>query len=150
MIERGMVSEIQGKLLTVQLELNEGCGACGNEGCKKTRRSVKAYNKSELALAEGDCVEIDIQGKAQLVGALWVLGLPLALFAGGYVFGRLTFPGLSETPAALCGIGGLSLGMVVGVLVQKGQRLESLPAVLRKVEPDAADEPPAQEGSWVG
>jgi positive regulator of sigma E activity len=146
MTERGTVTEIQGRLLSVQLELNEGCGACGNEGCKKARRAVKAYNRSDIPLSEGDCVDIDIEGKAQLVGALWVLGLPLALFVGGYLVGRAAFPGASEAPAALCGVGGLALGMAVGVLVQKGQRLESLPSVLRKVEPGSADAP---EPDWA-
>jgi len=127
--------------VTVQLELNEGCGACGNEGCKKAKRAVKAYNRNGLDLTEGDYVEIDIQGKAQLIGALWVLGLPLLMFAGGYVVGRELFPGESEAPAALCAIGGLALGMLVGVLVQKRQRLESLPAVIRKIRPEVSGEP---------
>lgn len=141
MTERGTVAEIQGKLLTVQLELNEGCGACANDGCKKTRRAIKAYNRDGIALGEGDCVDVDIEGKAQLLGAFWVLGLPLLLFGGGYVLGRLLFPGEAEGPAALCGLGGLLLGMLVGVIVQKGQRLESLPRVLRKVEPEVSGEP---------
>lgn len=146
MIERGTVSEIQDRLVSVQLELNEGCGACGNEGCKKARRAVKAYNRDRLALAEGDCVEIDIQGKAQLLGAFWVLGLPLILFGGGYVLGSLAFPAASkaaefEAPAALCGLAGLALGMLLGVIVQKRQRLESLPAVIRKIEPEVVGEP---------
>ena len=141
MNERGMVTEIQGKLLTVQLEMNEGCGACANDGCKKTRRSIKAYNRDEVPLSEGDYAEIQVEGKAQLYGAFWVLGLPLLVFAGGYVAGRLLFPGESEVPAALCGLGGLALGMLVGVLVQKGQRLESLPRVLRKLDPDISGEP---------
>ncbi|HOX33278.1 MAG TPA: SoxR reducing system RseC family protein [Spirochaetales bacterium] len=141
MTERGVVSEIQDRLLTVQLELNEGCGACSNEGCKKARRGVRAYNRQDIPLAEGDSVDIEIEGKAQLYGALWVLGLPLVLFACGYILGRVVFPDGSETPAALCGIAGLSLGMVVGILVQKKQRLESLPSVIRKVEIEISGEP---------
>jgi positive regulator of sigma E activity len=149
MNERGMVTEIQGKLLTVQLEVNEGCGACANDGCKKTRRAIKAYNRDEIPLAEGDYVEVQIEGKAQLFGAFWVLGLPLIMFAGGYVLGRLVFRGESEAPAALGGLGGLLLGMLIGVIVQKGQRLESLPRILRKVEPEVSGEadPDWNEGS---
>jgi len=141
MTERGTVSEIRGKQLTVQLELNEGCGACGNEGCKKARRAVQAYNREDIPLAEGDFVDIDIEGKAQFFGALWVLGLPLALFIGGYFLGRVLFKAEGEGPAALVGLAGLLVGMVVGVLVQKGQRLETLPRVLRKVEPEISGEP---------
>jgi len=141
MNERGMVTEIQGRLLTVQLEMNEGCGACANDGCKKTRRAIKAYNRDGLPLAEGDYIEVQVEGKAQLVGAFWVLGMPLVLFIGGYLLGRSLFPGESEGPAALCGLAGLVVGMIVGMVVQKGQRLESLPRVLRKVEPEISGEP---------
>jgi positive regulator of sigma E activity len=149
MTERGTVSGIRDRLLTVQLELNEGCGACSNDGCKKTRRAVQAYNRSDIPLAEGDYVEIDIEGKAQLIGAFWVLGLPLIVFAGGYIARPVVFPGASEAPAALCGIAGLTLGMLVGVIVQKRQRMESLPAVIRKIEPEVSGEatPEWSEGS---
>lgn len=149
MTERGTVTEVRDRLLTVQLELNEGCGACANDGCKKAKRAVQAYNRSDIPLAEGDCVEINIEGKAQFFGALWVLGLPLLLFAGGYIVGRFMTTGESEAPAAISGVVGLVLGMIIGVIVQKRQRLESLPSVVRKVEPEVSGEaePEWTEGS---
>lgn len=136
MIERGMVKEIKDRLATIQLEMTAGCGSCSNTGCKASRHALQAYNRDEIPIAVGDEVEIVVEGAAQLSGALWVLGLPLALFAAGYALARLLFPGAtSEAPAALGGIAGLGIGGLIGVLVQKGKRLDSLPRILRKVLP---------------
>ncbi len=144
MTERGIVTEIRDRVLTVQLEMTAACGACGNDGCKASRNCLKAYNKDDVPVAEGDEVEIEVEGKAQLEGALWVLGLPLLLFGGGYALGRSLFPAASEAPAALAGLAGLALGVVVGVLVQKGKRLDTLPRVLRVIKTAAGG--PAELG----
>jgi positive regulator of sigma E activity len=140
MLERGTVKEIRDRLVTVQLELQEGCSACSNARCKDNRQSIQAYNRDGLALSEGDGVEVEIQGKAQLEGAFWILGMPLALFVGGYFAGRALFPGASEAPAALSGLAGLVLGMLVGVLVQKGKRLETLPRVVHTLSVEDCQE----------
>ena len=135
MMELGTVTEIKDRLLSVQLEENEGCAACSNSSCKDKRQSIKVYNRDGLDIREGDRVEVEVQGRAQLSGAFWVLGMPLALLVGGYVAGRALFPGADEGPAALCGIAGLAIGMAVGVLIQKGKRIESLPVVTRVIPP---------------
>lgn len=132
------MTEIKDKLLTVQLEQTEGCSACSNSGCKEKRQSIQAWNGDSLQVHEGDMVEVEVQGSAQLSGAFWVLGMPLALLVGGYFAGRTFFPGTDEGPAALCGLAGLAIGMGVGVLIQKGRRLESLPRVLKVVPPGEA------------
>ncbi len=136
MIERGTVKEIKDRLVTVQLELQDGCSACDNSGCKDKRQSIQAYNRDGISLQEGEYVEVEIQGSAQLSGAFWVLGMPLALFIGGYFAGRYLFPSTGEGPAALCGLAGLVLGMVMGVLIQKGKRLETFPRVVRAWKPE--------------
>lgn len=140
MIERGMVKEIRDKLVTVQLELQEGCQACQNSTCKTNRQSIQAFNRDGIALSEGETVEVAVEGKAQLIGAFWVLAFPLLLFLGAYFGGRELFPGPNEAPAALCGLFGLVAGMVLGVLIQKRRRQESLPRILRVVNVEAGAE----------
>lgn len=152
MMELGTVTEIKDRLLSVQLEENEGCSACSNSSCKDKRQSIKAYNRDGFALRDGDRVEVEIQGRAQLAGAFWVLGMPLALLVGGYVAGRRFFPGADEGPAALCGIAALAIGMVIGVLIQKGKRVETLPVVTRVIPPGetAAEAAAAEEAADEG
>lgn len=134
MTEHGIVQSIDGKVVTVVLRMMAGCQSCVNSSCKTNRTGVKAYNRDELPIAEGDSVEINIEGKAQLSGALWVLGLPLAIFASGYLLGRLIYPDSGEGPAVLFSVVGLVIGVVIGILVQKGKRLESLPRLTRRID----------------
>jgi positive regulator of sigma E activity len=149
MTEQGTVTGILGRQVTVQLEMSEGCAGCLNGGCKTGRAGIQSYNKKDISVAEGDRVEISIEGKAQLTGAFWILGLPLGLLFAGYALGRFAFGSESEVPAVMAGIGALVLGMLGGVLVQKQARLESLPALLRKVEVAVGGgaEPDFSEGS---
>jgi positive regulator of sigma E activity len=152
MIERGMVTAIQDKLVTVQLEMQEGCAACSNANCKSNRQEIKTYNRDGISLSDGESVEVAIEGKSQAIGAFWVLGMPLALFVGAYFVGRFLFPGANEGPAALCGLAGLVIGMVAGVLIQKGKRMETLPRIVRVVGPNDADEndvPTAPSGEEI-
>ncbi len=134
MTEHGIVTAIDGKIVTVVLRMMEGCASCVNSACKTNRTGVKAYNRDSLGIAEGDTVEIKIEGKAQLSGALWVLGLPLAVFIAGYLLGRFLYPASGEGPAVLFSVAGLALGGVVGIFVQKGKKLDSLPRVVKRVD----------------
>jgi len=147
MIERGMVKEIRDKLVTIQFEMQEGCAACNNSSCKSNRQSIQAYNRDNIALSEGETVEVQVEGKAQLIGAFWVLAFPLVLFLGAYFAGRELFPGANEAPAALCGLLGLVAGMVTGVLIQKRRRLESYPLVLRVVTTELGSDLGTDEGA---
>lgn len=133
MTERGMVTGIEGAVVTVSLRMMEGCASCVNSSCKTNRGGIKAYNEKGIAVSEGDTVEIVIAGRSQLDGALWVLGMPLAVFMIAYFAGRALFPGAGEGPAVALSVGGLALGMLAGMLIQKGRRLDSLPKVTRKV-----------------
>lgn len=111
-----------------------GCESCVNSSCKTQRTGIKAYNRDDMHLAEGDTIEILIEGKEQLSGALWVLGMPLALFIVGYLAGRALFPDSGEGPAVGMSVASLALGMVAGIFVQKGRKLDSLPKVVRKID----------------
>jgi len=144
MIERGMVKEIRDKLVTIQFEMQESCSACNNSTCKSNRQAIQAYNRDDISLCEGETVEVQVEGKAQLLGAFWVLAFPLMLFLGAYFAGRELFPGANEGPAALCGLFGLIAGMVVGVLIQKRRRLESYPRVLHVVTTESGAEGEAE------
>lgn len=146
MTERGTVTEIRDRLVTVQLEETEGCAGCHNDSCKTKRQAIQAWNRDRIAVSEGDEIEVEVEGMAQLEGALWVLGLPLALFVVGYFAVRAFTPGVSELPGALGGLGGLGLGMVIGVAVQKRKKAETLPRVLRVIEA-SSDDPESGAGA---
>ncbi len=134
MKESGVVKKINGKLVSVGIEMHDGCESCMNNGCKTGRSALQAYNPKGLDIAEGDIVEIEIHGAEQARGAFWVLGLPLVALFAGYGLGRLFFPSASEGPAVAAAGLLFLLTLAIGVFVQKGRKFESLPVVTRKCE----------------
>ncbi len=132
MTERGTVKQIQNRQqVSIQLETQAACSSCGNTLCKSNRQSILALNPDELDLNVGDSVEVTVDGRAQAIGAFWVLLFPLILFLAGYFIGRLAFSRINEAPAALCGLCGLVIGMVGGVFIQSYNKQNSMPRVVR-------------------
>ncbi|MEN6364224.1 MAG: SoxR reducing system RseC family protein [Rectinema sp.] len=134
MIERGTIASVEGKLVSVAIEMHEGCESCINSSCKTRRSAIQACNRDSFSLAEGDLVDVEVRGAEQAKGAFWVLGLPLVALFAGYGLGMVLFPGSGE--GASVATSGLSflLALGVGMLVQRGKRMDSLPVVLRKVD----------------
>lgn len=134
MRESGIVKKIDGKLVSVGIEMHEGCESCMNGACKAGRSALQVYNPREIEVAEGDTVEIEIPGKEQAKGAFWVLGLPLVALFAGYGIGRLLFPSTGEGPAVASAGVLFVVTMAIGMLVQKGRKFDSLPIVTKKVD----------------
>ncbi len=134
MKETGTIKKINGKIVHVAVAMHDGCESCINNSCKNGRGNLQSYNAHGIDVAEGDLVEIEVPGAEQARGAFWVLGLPLLALFAGYGLGRVLFSTTTEGPAvASAGIAFL-LTLFVGVMVQKGRKLESLPVVTRKCE----------------
>lgn len=134
MKETGTIKKINGKIVHVAVAMHDGCESCINNSCKNGRGNLQSYNAHGIDVAEGDLVEIEVPGAEQARGAFWVLGLPLLALFAGYGLGRVLFSTATEGPAvASAGIAFL-LTLFVGVMVQKGRKLESLPVVTRKCE----------------
>ena len=132
MKELGTATKIDGSEVTVRIDLEANCAGCMNkEGCGLSGSLMKARDPAGLVRDVGDCVEVEISPQAQAVGAFWLLGLPLALFAGGYAAGSVLFTAAGEGPAALLGIGGFALGIGAAFLLKRGNRSSSLPVVVR-------------------
>ena len=132
MKELGTVKKIDGKLVHIAIEMHEGCASCINGSCKTGRSDLQAYNPRSIDVVEGDQVEIEVPGAEQAKGAFWVLGLPLVALFAGYGLGRLVFPTTSEGPAVASAGLFFLLTLLVGVLVQKGRKYDSLPVLTRK------------------
>lgn len=134
MRESGIVKKIDGKFVVVGIEMHEGCESCMNStACKTGRSALQTLNPKELKIAEGDQVEIEIRSIEQAKSAFWVLGLPLIALFAGYGIGRLLFPSSGEGPAVACAGLLFVATMALGIMVQKGQKLDSLPVVTRKL-----------------
>lgn len=131
MKERAIVKEIKGDIVTVSIEMQEGCGVCGNNGtCKVRKSSLLAYNRKHISVKEGEQVVIEMPGTQQLKSAFWVLGLPLIMLFVGYALGVVVFHAPTEGPAVASAGVGFLLALLVGLFVQKKNKLESFPYIL--------------------
>ena len=131
MKELATVKEIKGDMITVSIQMQEGCGVCGSNGtCKIRKSNLLAYNRKHIHVEEGEQVVIEVPGSAQAKSAFWVLGLPLIMLFAGYAFGALVFHAPTEGPAVASGGVGFMLALLVGMLVQKRNKLESFPYIL--------------------
>jgi len=102
-----------------------------HEGCALVGTFITALDPEGIVRSPGDKVEIEIPARAQAVGAFWLLGLPLALFAAGYAAGARLFPVSGEGPAALLGIGGFAVGIGAAALLLKGKRAATQPRIIQ-------------------
>lgn len=134
MRERATVKSIEGNMLTVSIEMQEGCGVCGNSTCKMRRSNLQVYNRDHLPVHEGEEVIIEVPATEQAKSAFWVLGLPLVMLFVGYGVGALLFRTESEGPAVACAGAGFLVALVAGMLVQRRNRLESFPKLVGPAE----------------
>jgi positive regulator of sigma E activity len=133
MKEIATVKEIKGDMVTVAIQMQEGCGVCGNNGtCKIRRSNLLVYNKKRIDVREGEAVVIEVPGPEQAKSAFWVLGLPVVMLFVGYGFGVLVFHAATEGPAVASAGVGFVASLLVGMLVQRRNRLESFPYILAK------------------
>jgi positive regulator of sigma E activity len=133
MKEIATVKEIKGDMVTVSIQMQEGCGVCGNNGtCKIRKSNLLVYNRNRVDIKEGEEVVIEVPGAEQAKSAFWVLGLPLIMLFVGYGFGALVFHATTEGPAVASAGVGFVAALLVGMLVQRRNRLESFPYILAK------------------
>lgn len=131
MRETAIVKSIDGDMVTVMIEMQEGCGNCASSGsCKMRKSNILVYNRDKIAVKPGDEVIIEIPGTQQAKSAFWVLGLPIVMLFVGYGIGTLLFGTQSEGPAVACAGAGFLLALAVGMLVQRRNKLESFPRLL--------------------
>lgn len=134
MIERGIVTKIEGRDVTVCLKPTEGCVNCAHsELCATGKTEVRVYDRKDIKPEIGETVEIEVSAGNQLASALLLLGIPLALFAAFYALSRALLPAEGEGPAALAGMLGIALGIFLGATIEKGRKRESMPCIARRV-----------------
>ncbi len=134
MKEQGILIKIEGKLATVRLSMGGGCGSCGSkDACASGstgKRTISALVADGLSPKPGNPVVMEIQDRVQLIGILWFGLLPLALFAAGYAGADRVFNFASEGLAALGGMAGIALGLVIATFVSRQGSLAQRPIII--------------------
>ena len=133
MRERGIVKKVDGRLVTVAVQLQEGCSSCAMNGaCHSHNNALLAYNRENIAVKDGDDVELEIQASEQAKGAFWVLVVPLLALFVGYGLGKLLFRGTGEGAGVACAGGLFVVTLFIGTQIQKRKKFESFPFITRR------------------
>lgn len=130
MVETGIVSSVDGKIVTMGCGPNEGCESCSSSFCSTDKRVFEAINSKDLKIGEGDTVDVYLAPGKTIAAGFLVLIVPLILFATGYLLtGRLS-PESSEGIKALFGLIGLAVGFLTSFLYSSKRKEKSMPEIV--------------------
>lgn len=115
MTERGVVSKIKGGKATVQFERHSACDKCHMCAVTKDTMKVEVTIDNTLGANVGDFVEVEMGERYVLTAAAIVYVIPLVLIGIGIGLGTL----INELAQVLMGLGGLVVGFVIAILLDK-------------------------------
>lgn len=115
MTERGVVSKIKGGKATVQFERHSACDKCHMCAVTKDTMKVEVTLDNTLGANVGDFVEVEMGERYVLTAAAIVYVIPLVLIGVGIGLGTL----INELAQVLMGLGGLVIGFVIAILLDK-------------------------------
>lgn len=115
MTERGVVSKIKGNKATVQFERHSACDKCHMCAVTKDTMKVEVTLDNTLGANVGDFVEVEMGERYVLTAAAIVYVIPLVLIGVGIGLGTL----INELAQVLMGLGGLVVGFVIAILLDK-------------------------------
>lgn len=115
MTERGIVAKLKGNKATVRFDRRSACDKCHMCAVTKDGMKVEVVVDNTLGASVGDVVEVEMGEKYVLTAAAIVYVIPLVLIGVGIGIGTL----LSELAEALLALGGLIIGFVIAILLDK-------------------------------
>jgi positive regulator of sigma E activity len=82
--DTGIVTKIQGSLVSVEVQRGGGCKSCAMRGFCFSKSTPAVFQlESDLSLKVGDRVELEISPRGRVMASMLIFGMPvLALFAG--------------------------------------------------------------------
>lgn len=115
MTEKGVVAKVVGSEATVRFDRRSACDKCHMCAVTKDGMKVEVVVDNKLGASVGDIVEVEMGEKYVLTAATIVYVIPLVLIGIGIGIGTL----LNELAEALFALGGLVVGFVIAILLDK-------------------------------
>ena len=111
------------------------CNGCkGAAFCNTKGRTFKAWNKNNLDLESGDCVDLFLHPARTIGSTLITLIAPLLLFPICYYLSKGA--GLGEGSSFLLSLGGIGIGFVAVWAYFRSQQHRYMPVVMDKQDQD--------------
>lgn len=103
MIERGIVTSLDGDYAYVKVNKKDECSKCGMCLFPKNADSIKFRSENKIGAKIGDTVVIETKEKAKTLGILLVFGVPLLLVIASLILGYIFIK--NETVSLIVAVG---------------------------------------------
>jgi positive regulator of sigma E activity len=129
MVEKAIVCSIKGENVEVVIEKDCGqdCRHCREENHNNT---ICVANIKGLEIKVGDRVEIYLAPSKAIFSGFLIFILPLFLFVIFYYIAQIFTGTEDETIPAICGGGGILVGLGINFLIRKLKKKEELPEII--------------------
>lgn len=130
------VVQTENSLLVQNDDISSAKAATSRRFWGVRERAYSVLNPKDLAVAEGDTVEIYLPPGRTVASSALTFLFPLLLFPLGYVLAGRLIPGLGEGLSFLIGFGALLSGFPLSALIRRGH--SAVPEILRVLTPAEA------------
>jgi sigma-E factor negative regulatory protein RseC len=115
--DSGIVTAVNGKQVTVEIERGGGCKSCSMRGFCISKNTPSEFElTSELLLKTGDRVQLEISPGGRALASLLVFGVPLAFLFAGFLIASLW---LNELISIFFGFGAMAIGFLLVRLIDR-------------------------------
>ncbi|GAB1468871.1 hypothetical protein MASR2M64_16320 [Candidatus Cloacimonadota bacterium] len=108
--DSGLVTAINGKIATVQIERGAGCKSCSMHGFCMKNVPTEFDLATEIVLKPGDRVLLDLSPSGRILVSLLIFGLPLVFLFGGFI---VASQWISEILSILVGFSALAFSFLL-------------------------------------
>lgn len=113
----GTVVAVRGRYVRVEVQRGESCSSCSlKHMCFGLNTPTVFDLETDLELAEGDRVQIDISPGTRVLSAILVFAVPLAFLFGGFMISSMW---LDELPSIGIAFASMALGFFIIRLVDR-------------------------------
>lgn len=118
MEETGIVKEVKGRTMTVEMERKSACSSC--KMCAMSQEGGKMILELEnrINAVPGDKVALELPGSSILLASLLAYAVPLMFFIVGIAAGNFILRG-NQALAVICGIIFMAAGFVFVKIAEK-------------------------------
>ncbi len=118
MEETGIVKEVKGRTMTVEMERKSACSSCKMCAMSQEAGKMMLELENRINAVPGDKVALELPGSSILIASLLAYAVPLVFFIIGIAAG-LHILGGDQALAAICGIIFMAAGFFLVKIAEK-------------------------------
>jgi sigma-E factor negative regulatory protein RseC len=129
--EKGRISEIHGKMVSVFCGEIAACFGCMNQECRSNKRVITAENRNHFDLSLGQLVVIEHSSAGAFMQFVQAIMLPLVGFAAAFFMMKFLFPASNNGIRVVIGLVFLFLSGFAIYVYRKKVPAKNNPCVIK-------------------